>query len=111
VKISQNVLGGSYFFDSHCSYTQLRSMHSSVLPLSSRTRLLDAEQAGKRSVPAPAGLMAAGPVGGSGRAASDGIGMPRMLPIVYPAAGVDAELMRAAVGDGDRLHGVCDACC
>ena len=55
--------------------------------------------------------MAVGPVGGSGRAARDGIGMPRMLPIVYPAAGVDAELMSAAVGDGDRLHGVCGGGC
>jgi len=85
-----------------------------VLPLSSRTRLLETavpEQAGSRSVPAPGGLMAAGPAGSSGSAVRDGIGMPRMLPIVYPAAGVDAELMSAAVGDGDRLHGVCDACC
>lgn len=71
-----------------------------------------AEQAGRRSVPpapGPDGLMA---LGGSGNAASDGIGMPRMLPIVYPAAGAAAELMRAEVGDGERLQdGVCDACC
>ena len=53
--------------------------------MSSRIRLLEAavpEQAGSRSVPVPGGLRAAAPVGGRGRAASDGIGMPRMLPMV-----------------------------